>query len=142
MCMREELSRSGSPTRRSDPASHHLQPQPVSCDDVGAGLIMSPTRNRNFVRRVPDKSERTGALRCVRSRVGKRERSEGRSLESRTRERGTCYFGGHEAEARLHAVTHRSSRGGSFRSRGSSPTPTAIGAFSSGLGAPGRLRNA
>jgi len=33
---------------------------PVSRDNVGAGLIMSPTRNRNFVRRVPDKSAAKG----------------------------------------------------------------------------------
>lgn len=52
-----------------------FSPQPVSCDDVGAGLIMSPTRNRNFVRRVPDKNE---AARCTRPRREARK-EQGRS---------------------------------------------------------------
>lgn len=113
-----------------------FSPRPVLYDNVGAGLIMSPTRNRNFVRRVPDKNEAPSSQ-CIRGRVGKRGRSLSRDLEPRTRERGTCYFGGHGAEARLHAVTHRSSRG-SFRARGSSPTARSVRVFSSGLGAAAR----
>ena len=129
MCMRE-LSRSGFPTL--DLANHLLAAACFVRRRVGVSLIMSPTRNRNFVRRVPDKNEvhcralPTPSVRLsVRGRVGKRGRSR-EDLELRTRERGTCYFDGYEAEARLYAVTHRSSRG-SFRTRGSSPTAVGMG---------------
>lgn len=51
-----------------------ISPQPVSCDDVGAGLIMSPTRNRNFVRRVLDKNEAPDSFGvCTQPRVGKEQ---------------------------------------------------------------------
>lgn len=116
-----------------------ISPQPVSCDDVGAGLIMSPTRNRNFVRRVLDKNEAPDS-RCMYAAASGSEEGAREDLEPRTRERGTCYFGGHEAEARLHAVTHRSSRG-SFRARGSSPTAVGMG-FLLWPRAPARLKNA
>lgn len=87
-------------------------------------LIMSPTRNRNFVRR--DKGCGIGSLgmHAAERPSARKEQREDRSRE--TRERGTCYFDGHEAEARLHAVTYRSSRG-SFRARGSSPTGGRVG---------------
>jgi len=98
---------------------------------------MSPTRNRNFVRRVPDKKVHWAY--GVRGRVEKRGRSR-EDLELRTRERGTCYFDGYEAEARLYAVTHRSSRG-SFRARGSSLTAVGMGFLLRTL-APARLRKA
>lgn len=52
---------------------------------VGAGLIMSPTRNRNFVRRVPDKSKGSSRSHLPR---WTRPRREGKEQGISSRERG------------------------------------------------------
>lgn len=122
-----ELSESGSPGARSTARRNHLlsRAQPVSCpDDVGAGLIMSPTRNRNFVRRVPDKSRSRAEPRVRAAGRSMREKEQEQGKEDRSRERGKeePVISAGTKPRRDYTLSHTVRRAASFQARESSPT--------------------